>query len=68
MAIQKNICNCVDKVTESCDVCKRYKKTPTRPVVSLPLASEFNEVEAVDLKEWKPGTYFLHFDRCCYKV
>ena len=51
---------CVDKVTENCDVCKRYKKTPARPVVSLPLATEFNEVVAVDLKEWKPNVYFLH--------
>ena len=51
---------CVDKVTENCDVCRRYKKTPARPAVSLPLASEFNEVVAVDLKEWKPNVYFLH--------
>ena len=50
----------VDTVTDSCAVCKRYKKTPARPVVSLPLASEFNEVVAVDLKEWKPNVYFLH--------
>ena len=51
---------CVDKVTENCEICKRYKKAPARPVVSLPLASEFNEVVAVDLKEWKPNVYFLH--------
>ena len=50
----------VDKVTDDCSVCKQYKKTPGRPVVSLPLATEFNEVVAVDLKEWKPNTYFLH--------
>ena len=51
---------CVDKVTENCEICKRYKKAPARPVVSLPLASEFNEVVAIDLKEWKPNVYFLH--------
>ena len=51
---------CVDKVTENCELCKQYKKTPARPVVSLPLATEFNEVVAVDLKEWKPSVYFLH--------
>ncbi|CAG2235876.1 unnamed protein product [Mytilus edulis] len=50
----------VDKIIEGCDVCKKYKKTPVQPVVSLPLAAEFNEVVAVDLKEWKPITYFLH--------
>ncbi|CAG2236150.1 unnamed protein product [Mytilus edulis] len=52
--------NCVDGITEGCDVCKKYKKTPARPVVSLHWATEFNEVVAVDLKEWKPNTYFLH--------
>lgn len=52
--------DCVDKIVENCDVCKRYKKTPARPVVSLPLATEFNEVVAVDLKEWKPNLYFIH--------
>ncbi|KAG1681910.1 Retrovirus-related Pol polyprotein from transposon RE2 [Nymphon striatum] len=52
--------NCVDHVTEGCDVCKRYKKTPARPVVSLPLATEYNEVVAIDLKIWKPNIYFLH--------
>jgi transposase InsO family protein len=50
----------VDKVSENCELCKQYKKTPARPVVSLPLATEFNEVVAVDLKEWKPNVYFLH--------
>ena len=51
---------CVDRVTDNCNVCKRYKKTPARPVVSLSLATEFNEAVAMDLKEWKPNVYFLH--------
>ena len=45
----------VDRVTDNCEVCKRFTKTPAGPVVSLPLATEFNEVVAVDLKEWKPN-------------
>lgn len=51
---------CVDRVTENCELCKQYKKTPARPVVSLPLATDFNEVVATDLKEWKSNVYFLH--------
>ena len=47
----------MDKVTECCEICKLYKKAPARPVVSLPLENEFNEVVAVHLKEWK------HHDR-----
>ena len=50
----------IDEISENCQVCKKYKKTPPRPCVSLPLATEFNEVVALDLKEWKPGIYFLH--------
>lgn len=50
----------VDRITSDCNVCKQYKKTPARPAVSLPLATEFNEVVAIDLKEWKPNVYFLH--------
>ncbi|PIK35546.1 hypothetical protein BSL78_27628 [Apostichopus japonicus] len=50
----------IDDVVSKCEVCKQYKKTPSRPVVGLPLAKEFNEVVALDLKEWKSGIYFLH--------
>ena len=50
----------VDLVSEKCQVCKRFKRTPARPVVSLPIVTEFNEAVAMDLKVWKPGIYFLH--------
>ena len=51
----------INKVSEQCDTCKRYKKTPPRPVVSFPLATEFNETVALDLKVYENNkTYFLH--------
>ena len=50
----------VDLVPENCQVCKRFERTPARPMGSLPIATEFNEVVAMDLKVWKPGIYFLH--------
>ena len=40
----------IDTVTESCDICGRYKKARSRPVVSLPLADDFNQCLAMDLK------------------
>ena len=43
----------VEEISKGYNVCKRYKKTPARPVVSLPLATKFNKVVAMDLKEWK---------------
>ena len=50
----------ITEITENCTICKRYKKTPSRPAVCLPLATRFNETVAMDLKEFKPGIYFLH--------
>ena len=49
----------VEEVTENCDVCKKYKRSPPTPVVSLSLASRFNEVVAMDLIEVH-GKYVLH--------
>ena len=51
------------KVCDCCKVCQEYKKTPQRPVVGLSMAHRFNETVAMDLKEWKEGTFktwFLH--------
>ena len=40
----------IDSVTEECDICSRYRKARSRPVVSLPLARNFNDCLAMDLK------------------
>lgn len=40
----------VDDVSRNCDVCKRFRRAPPRPVVSFPLATEFNETVAMDIK------------------
>lgn len=53
------------EVVDACDICKRYKKTPARPVVSLPMAKQFNDVVAMDLKivqnNANEHVYFIHF-------
>ena len=66
-AIMKNAdvfvegCNTlVDEITSKCEVCKRFKKTPARPAVCLPLAKQFNDVVTMDLKHYG-DVYFLHF-------
>ena len=46
-------------IHNACQTCKLYTKTPARPVISMPLASSFNEKFAMDLKSWK-GKYILH--------
>ena len=49
----------VKEVTENCVICKKYKKTPPRPVVGFPMATKFNECVAMDLKFYD-GKIILH--------
>ena len=49
----------VDDISAKCDICKQFKPTPPRPVVSFPLASSFNETVAMDLKVMGER-YILH--------
>ena len=56
----ENTKSLVDEISKQCEVCKKYKKTPARPVRCIPLVTEFNKVVAMDLKQWKRGIYFLH--------
>ena len=48
----------IDKITKECDICIQFKKPRPRPVVTLPLASNFNETLSMDLKKWH-GVHFL---------
>ena len=41
---------CIDNVVNNCEICCLYKKARPRPVVTLPLASKFNELLAFDLE------------------
>ena len=50
----------IDNVSEKCEVCVKYKKPKSRPIVSMPMASSFNETIAMDLKVWKK-MYFIVF-------
>ena len=50
----------LQKVCEDCKICLVNKKPAPRPVVGLPLATEFNEMVAVDLHELEPNTWYLH--------
>ena len=43
----------VIKATENCDSCVKFKKPPPKPVVSVPLASHFNEGIAMSLKSFE---------------
>ena len=43
--------NTIKSVVSTCNICKRFKKTPPRPRVAMPKAYTTNEVVSVDLKE-----------------
>ena len=51
--------NEVDKVYETCDICRNFKKQSPPPAVGLPHATFFNETVAMDLKFYK-GKIILH--------
>ncbi|XP_071114334.1 uncharacterized protein [Haliotis cracherodii] len=42
----------ISKIYRNCQMCKAYTRTPARPAVALPMASQFNETVAMDLKKW----------------
>ena len=48
------------KVTNDCELCAKFKKTPSRPAVSLPLASDFNELISVGLHQLEQSVWYLH--------
>ena len=53
----------VDEVNNNCDVCKRFRKSPSRLKVGLPVSSDFNECVALDLKERRSNKeYILYID------
>ena len=54
-------------ISEQCEICKMFKKPPARPAVGLPMASEFNEVVAMDLKQYD-GKQILHLVDLCKRL
>ena len=47
----------IEKIHQRCMTCKKFSLTPPRPVVSLPEATEFNQVLTMDLKQVKVLNY-----------
>ena len=42
----------IDEIMEGCEACILRRKTPDRPAVGPPLASDFGEVVGLDLEVW----------------
>ena len=56
----------IDKVHEKCNVCKKFKKTPSRPKVGLPVSMDFNECVAMDLKQRKGNKDYILYCICTF--
>ena len=55
----KDLLDMVKDLDKSCEICMRYKRPSSRPVVGFSLAHDFNETVAMDLKQFR-GVYILH--------
>ena len=55
----KGFLRAISEVPSDCETCLRYKKNKPRPIVGMPLASTFNELVAIDIKEIR-GNKVLH--------
>ena len=49
----------VKEVSRTCQICKQYRRPSALPAVGMPMASEFNEVVAMDIK-FLNGKMILH--------
>ena len=63
----QNLKNEIRRITDQCEVCKIFKKPPARPVVALPMATEFQDVVAMDLKQYQ-GKQILHLVDLCTRL
>ena len=66
----KGVHQLISDVSEHCATCQRYKKRKPRPVVGLPMATDFNQAVAMDLTTYQQGTWMLHLililtEFCC---
>ena len=50
----------LEKIRSGCEGCLIGARNPDRPIVGMPMASEFNEKLAIDLKCLSGGGYILH--------
>lgn len=56
----ENLYETLSDVVKECQACMKFKRTPPKPAVCLPLAQSFNDCVAMDLHEIKPNVWYLH--------
>ena len=60
--LNKELASAIDAVSSNCDICRRYKKPASKPVVCMPYAKDFNDTVAMDIKVFdaSKNIYFQH--------
>ena len=60
--MDKDLEDLLDRLDDSCSICKKYRRPKPRPVVGFPMAKTFNETVGMYLKECShsPKIWFLH--------
>ena len=59
---RESIKKLVTELIASCDVCRRYRKNPAKPVVSFSWGKTFNEVLALDVGEIEERKFLVMVD------
>src|SRR5678815_691114 len=59
---RRSIRQSLEDMQENCDVCIRFKRTPARPIVGLPLGRVCNEVVCMDLGELDGEKFLVMID------
>lgn len=51
-----------EDIEQKCDICRKFTRPPFHPVVGFSMAKDFDDVVALDLKEWshKSQMWFCH--------
>ena len=62
-----NLLHAIENVNTSCQVCQKFQKAPSKPVVDLPMATRFLEAVTLDLKFFE-GKPILHLIDLCTKL
>ncbi|XP_057305251.1 uncharacterized protein LOC130642182 [Hydractinia symbiolongicarpus] len=57
----KEFLSCIEECCNDCEICHKYKRPYSRPVVGIPLANTFNQVICMDLKVYEHNKqHILH--------
>ena len=59
-----NLLEAIQSVSSSCQTCEKYQKAPPRPVVGLPMATQFLETAALDIKFYSSRPILHIIDLC----